>query len=77
MTRALALARAGQYKDMQGWRLVSERGLQYRSGMPICYISDSECCAFRGSLSGAIGLTLLDASQHPIASCEYPTPSHA
>lgn len=30
MTRALALARAGQYKDLQGWRLVSERGLQYR-----------------------------------------------
>lgn len=30
MTRALALAKAGQFKDMQGWRLVSERGLQYR-----------------------------------------------
>ena len=35
MTRALALARAGQYKDLQGWRLVSERGLQYRSVLPV------------------------------------------
>ncbi|KAA6418414.1 MAG: hypothetical protein FRX49_11574 [Trebouxia sp. A1-2] len=30
MTRALALARAGQYKDMRGWRLISESGLHYR-----------------------------------------------
>ena len=34
MTRALALARAGQYKDMRGWRLFSERGLQYRCALP-------------------------------------------
>ncbi len=33
MTRALALARAGQYKDMRGWRLISESGLQYRWAM--------------------------------------------
>ena len=30
MTRALALAKAGQYKDLRGWRLVSESGLKYR-----------------------------------------------
>ncbi|DBA88737.1 hypothetical protein WJX77_009059 [Trebouxia sp. C0004] len=30
MTRALALARAGQYKDMRSWRLISESGLHYR-----------------------------------------------
>ncbi len=33
MTRALALARAGQYKDMRGWRLMSESGLHYRFAM--------------------------------------------
>lgn len=41
MTRALALARAGQYKDLQGWRLVSERGLQYR----FVYYCFSQCNA--------------------------------
>ena len=30
MTRALALYKEGKYQDMRGWRLVSERGLQYR-----------------------------------------------
>lgn len=30
MTRALALAKAGQYRDLRGWRLVSESGLKYR-----------------------------------------------